>query len=539
MSNPETEVFRLTDTAFRTLINETDQRPELWEDPRTDFAAVLAAHGIGEFLEPADVRAIDPIHMEPAPAGNPRLADRQALDFYQNLRGMTPAKASDPNLWAWFNHFPLHKYGISRWPRRQTAHPSGHAKLHWLTETSSNIYESSIAGRTWWLADTCLKAERGGGGTFQASEVITLFSEMAERYHYAMRFGFMRNSLMTSEYVKGLLNEVQGLSSRGIRALVQRLNHKAGVLLLDSLNSEQCRHLIVSTAESVMTESQNVTDRSYLKGVQPLKVLSLGAGTQSTVMALMAEQGYAGMSKPDLAIFADTGWEPSEVYEHLQWLKSQLSFEVVTVTAGNIREDILRGQNPRGHSFLNIPTYLTMPDGRAGISKRQCTSDYKLDPIRKELRARLGLQAGRRAPKNVQVEMWLGISRDEPERMRSSRDEWITNRWPLNERGYSRAQLFQWFQERFPERALPRSACIGCPYHGDSEWKHLKEHDPKSFQDAVHVDRALRQLPPLMDLSKGQAFLHRSRIPLEEVNFERVQDYADAMLEECDGLCGI
>ena len=39
-------------------------------------------------------------------------------------------------------------------------------------------------------------------------------------------------------------------------------------------------------------------------------MLSLGAGTQSTVMALMAEQGYNGMPKPDLAIFADTGWEP-------------------------------------------------------------------------------------------------------------------------------------------------------------------------------------------------------------------------------------
>ena len=63
-------------------------------------------------------------------------------------------------------------------------------------------------------------------------------------------------------------------------------------------------------------------------------------------MALMAEQGYNGMTKPDLAIFADTGWEPPSVYENLEWLKGQLSYEVITVSAGNIKEDLLRGRKP-------------------------------------------------------------------------------------------------------------------------------------------------------------------------------------------------
>ena len=46
------------------------------------------------------------------------------------------------------------------------------------------------------------------------------------------------------------------------------------------------------------------------------RVISLGAGVQSTVMALMAEAGDIG-PRPDCAVFADTGWEPKEVYEHL------------------------------------------------------------------------------------------------------------------------------------------------------------------------------------------------------------------------------
>lgn len=44
-----------------------------------------------------------------------------------------------------------------------------------------------------------------------------------------------------------------------------------------------------------------------------LRVLSLGAGVQSTTLVLMAAHGVVG-PMPDCAIFADTGWEPKAVY---------------------------------------------------------------------------------------------------------------------------------------------------------------------------------------------------------------------------------
>ena len=538
MSNPM-PVYRLTDTAFRALVNEAENRPELWQDPNTDFAQVLAENGITNYREPTGVNAQEPIALEP-PADNRRpMADRQALRFHQNLAGLTPAKASDPNLLAWLNHFALHEYGTQRWPRAANSAPTNHIRRHWLTEAANDIYEASIAGRTYWIAETSLKAAGHAGGSFTAEQALGLLSERAERYHYCMRFSFMRNPLVTAEYIRALLNEAYGINRRGIMSLVRQVNREAGAKLIDALDREQCRKMIVSAAESAMTNEKNVTDRKYLKGNQPLVVLSLGAGTQSTVMALMAEQGYNGMPKPDLAVFADTSWEPPAVYKHLEWLKSQLSYEVVTVSAGNIKEDLLSGRNPRGHRFMDIPAYLTEPDGKASVSKRQCTSDYKLDPIKTELRQRLGLQRGRRAPKSSQVEMWLGISADEIARQKPSRDEWITNRWPLIEQGYNRAQLYQWFQDRYPDRELPRSACIGCPYHSNSEWKQLKEHDPKSFAEAVFVDRALRELPHLRELSKGTAYLHRTRKPLDEVDFSNTKDYNEAIQEECEGLCGI
>jgi hypothetical protein len=51
-------------------------------------------------------------------------------------------------------------------------------------------------------------------------------------------------------------------------------------------------------------------------------ILSLGAGVQSTAIALMAARGDlpAGYERPRAAVFADTGFEPRRVYAHLRWL---------------------------------------------------------------------------------------------------------------------------------------------------------------------------------------------------------------------------
>lgn len=47
-----------------------------------------------------------------------------------------------------------------------------------------------------------------------------------------------------------------------------------------------------------------------------LRIISLGAGVQSTTLALMAAAGEIG-PMPDCAIFADTQSEPTAVYRHL------------------------------------------------------------------------------------------------------------------------------------------------------------------------------------------------------------------------------
>lgn len=73
-----------------------------------------------------------------------------------------------------------------------------------------------------------------------------------------------------------------------------------------------------------------------------MRLLSLGAGVQSTTLALMAAAG--DLDRLDGAIFADTRWEPPRVYQHLDRLAAVLDAAGVPlhrVSAGDLRADAL------------------------------------------------------------------------------------------------------------------------------------------------------------------------------------------------------
>ena len=40
-------------------------------------------------------------------------------------------------------------------------------------------------------------------------------------------------------------------------------------------------------------------------------------------------------------------------------------------------------------------------------------------------------------------------------------------------------------------------------------------------------------------ISTGDAFLHRSRAPLIDGNFDDITSYENLQVEECEGLCGV
>lgn len=255
-----------------------------------------------------------------------------------------------------------------------------------------------------------------------------------------------------------------------------------------------------------------------------IEVISLGAGVQSTVMALMAAHGELPM--PDCAIFADTQFEPEEVYAHLDWLEAQLPFPVYRVTEGNLREDTLAGLNSTGQKFSVIPFFT-----ETGIGRRQCTREYKIVPIRRKIAELVGPKKRKNA-----VRQWIGISTDEAMRMKPSGVAYVQNWWPLIDEGMSRQDCLRWFEKTHPDRVLAKSACVACPFHNDAMWRDMKLNDPASFEQAVEFDHAIRNSG-----TSAQQYVHRSCKPLDEVDFRNLEDMGQLNFfnEECEGMCGV
>ena len=279
------------------------------------------------------------------------------------------------------------------------------------------------------------------------------------------------------------------------------------------------------------------------------RALSLGAGTQSTVLALLLSKSDSdllklGYPKPDVAIFADTGWEPDYVYRHLDWLEKQLQYPLIRVSDGNLKTNMRQGKTVSGHNFIDVPLFTVNGDGKKGMLRRQCTHHYKVRPIYRQIRKLAGGKRGRPFPQNKYVEMWLGMSLDEVSRMKPSREPWVQHRWPLVDLGMSRDDCINWFQSEYPNRYLPRSACVICPYRSDEHWIELKHQEPESYQEAVNFDRWLRKntTNPVRRLLHGRPYLHSARRPLDRTIDEREKngvDRIDNFNNECEGICGI
>jgi hypothetical protein len=252
-----------------------------------------------------------------------------------------------------------------------------------------------------------------------------------------------------------------------------------------------------------------------------LKLLSLGAGVQSTVLALMATDGT--LPGLDGAIFADTGWEPQRVYAQVDRLADTFlaaNIPLYRVSSGDLRADALDPE----HRYASVPYFVRNPDGTEGMGRRQCTSEYKLAPINRKVRELLGAAAPdfRRVPKGNVAEQWIGFSTDEIGRVADhDRVSYIRKRYPLLELDMSRKDCERWLAARGWGQTA-KSACIGCPYHGNAQWRDLRDNHPAEFADAVAFDEAIRKGGARGLPLNGEAFLHRSRVPLSIAPIDRV-----------------
>lgn len=273
---------------------------------------------------------------------------------------------------------------------------------------------------------------------------------------------------------------------------------------------------------------------------EPIHIISLGAGVQSSTMALMAACGEI-TPMPVAAIFADTQDEPMEVYNWLDWLEAELPFKVHRVTKGKLSESSLKMKSTKDgrlYSKTDIPFFTKNADGSQGkIVQRGCTRDFKLAPIRSAVRRLANI---RRGQKEIGAIQWIGISLDEVYRMKESRDVWWDNRWPLIEKRMNRDDCLRWMKKKGYGQP-PRSACVFCPYHNDAEWRRLKRDSPHDFLKAVRFEEQLQKNKSESSNFRSIPFLHRSLKPLGEVCFKTEEEKGQTNMfnEECLGMCGV
>lgn len=256
-----------------------------------------------------------------------------------------------------------------------------------------------------------------------------------------------------------------------------------------------------------------------------LRVLSLGAGVQSTTLALMAAHGEIG-PMPDAAIFADTGDEKASTLRHLDWLRSGnvLPFPVITVAKGERLSDAQLRQG-------GIVPFFTAT-GRG--SRRSCTHNWKGKVLYKEQRRLAGFAPRVRIP-NGTIEVWTGFSVDEVVRAGAAWDAGTVARFPLLEGGMTRQDCIRWLLANdYPPP--PNSACRFCPFQDDVELARIKREEPDEWAILLTFDRLLRA----PGTGRVPQFVHRSGRPLAEVDLSTPEERGQGnMLTVCEAGCGL
>lgn len=328
-------------------------------------------------------------------------------------------------------------------------------------------------------------------------------------------------------------------------------------------------------------------------------VLNLGAGIQSSRVFLASCKGE--LPRFDVAVFADTQWEPEAVYENVAFLQAEgvkAGIPVVVRTKGNIREDAIEFRRARrsadGRRYASLPTFILNQDGSQGRVKRQCTREYKIEVVEAYIRRELlGLAPRRRIPRGVVVRQWFGISDDEASRaafpgaFKETEKEvgkdlfgkpvkikvkrwhpatWKVHVYPLlNEtwhpdrhieeanllpRREQRADCQRWLAEHYPGRTFPRSACIGCPFRSNAEWREMREHRPDEWADACDFDDAQRNADEESALKvasrRGQlvglSYVHRQMVPLRMADLGGAGERGGGcgtLFDGLDGMCDV
>lgn len=150
-----------------------------------------------------------------------------------------------------------------------------------------------------------------------------------------------------------------------------------------------------------------------------------------------------------------------------------------------------------------LPGFTTL-NGSVGKLSPFCSGKWKRDVAERWLRS-VGVKTCRN---------WIGISKDEPSRIRAQHRGWLELWYPLIfEVPVTRQQCVEIIRAAGWTQKIPQSSCFMCPNHSDSEWIDMRRNAPVDFAAACDLESEAQKKDP-------HFFLHPACIPLGSVDFD-------------------
>lgn len=262
-----------------------------------------------------------------------------------------------------------------------------------------------------------------------------------------------------------------------------------------------------------------------------MKILSCGAGMQSTALALMSCENVKSPGKYpmvpvyDLVCFCDLGKEPPWVMKQVNFVKqvcenAGIKFEILK---SPLYEDYLKNF---GHQrVVSVPFWTVNEDGKKGKMLRNCTLEYKINLIQKYVRWEiLGYKKGQRTkPEDMKIhEMHIGFSYEERRRCRENPHKMFYNVFPLVDMKLERKDNYAYIKDVWGLETKA-SACTFCPFHRNYFFQYLKTNAKQEYRDLVAFDHLLETEQPNTKIT-SKLYISRSRKRIAELSEEECND---------------
>lgn len=262
-----------------------------------------------------------------------------------------------------------------------------------------------------------------------------------------------------------------------------------------------------------------------------MKILSCGAGMQSTALALMSCENkmkrivHKEVPIYDAVIFCDLGLEPYWVKEQVEFIKNACENAEIPFyeIESNLYQDYMNNFG-RGH-VSSIPFWSVDENGKKAKMHRHCTLDYKIALIEKFLKYNLlGYKKYQRLKKeDIQAhEMHIGFSYEERKRISQDYSKLFVKKYPLIDMKWERAESYKYILEVWG-LDTKASACNFCPFHKNYFFMHLKENSKEDYDKTVAFDRMIGDMQPNTAI-RSKIYISRSRKRIEDLLPEECND---------------